>query len=232
MPKSQKLSEKSIRAIPPPVECINRTAVNRYQIRLTVASAASVGVVLVGGCSGSTPGTANPAPPGVSQSGPSTSTGSQNVEAPKVSTPLTVDKFLADPCSMLTPTQLSTMQLSQPKADSASSGIGCGWRFGDGYTAVSASFLTTVKDGLTNAYRQKGTGYYKDGYFEPTVVSGFPAVLANTADRRDQGQVTMLVGLSDQTEMLVLIQGTPGSNATTAATNVTKAILSTVQGAQ
>ncbi len=151
--------------------------------------------------------------------------------APKVSAPVNVDKFLADPCGMLTPAQLSALQLSQPKADKAASGAGCGWRFSDGYTAVSATFLTTVKNGLTNAYRQNASGYYENGYFEPTVVSGFPAVLANTADRRSQGQASMLVGVSDQTEMLVLIQGTPGSDATRAVTNVTRAVLSTMQGA-
>ncbi|WP_370648115.1 DUF3558 family protein [Amycolatopsis sp. FU40] len=202
------------------------------RFRVVLAGIAGVVAVSAGGCSEPTQGTASPTPSGTSQSGSPSSPGGEAAEAPKVPAPVNVDKYLADPCSMLTSAQLSALQLSQPKADSKSSGVGCGWRFSDGYTAVSATFLTTVKNGLTNAYRQKASGYYKDGYFEPTVVSGFPAVLANTADRRSQGQATMLVGVSDQTEMLVLIQGTPGSNATTAATNVTKAALSTMQGGQ
>ncbi|WP_338081110.1 DUF3558 domain-containing protein [Amycolatopsis nivea] len=200
------------------------------RFRLALAGIAGVVAVGVSGCSEPTQGTASPVPSGASQSGSPSSSGSDNVEAPRVAAPVNVDKYLADPCSMLTPSQLSALQLSQPEADKASSSVGCGWRFSDGYTAVSATFLTTVKNGLTNTYRQNAFGYYKDGYFEPTVVSGFPAVLANTADRRSQGQVTMLVGVSDQTEMVVLIQGSPGSNATTAATNVTKAVLSTMQG--
>lgn len=200
------------------------------RFRVVPAGFAGVVAVAVSGCSEPTQGTAGPLPSGAGQSGSPSSSGSETAEVPKVPAPVNVEKFLADPCSMLTSAQLSALQLSQPEADKASSSVGCGWRFSDGYTAVSATFLTTVKNGLTNAYRQKASGYYKDGYFEPTVVSGFPAVLANTADRRSQGQVTMLVGVSDQTEMLVLIQGAPGSNATTAATNVTKAVLSTMQG--
>ena len=200
------------------------------RFRLALAGIAGVVAVSVGGCSEPTQGAAGPTSSGANQSGSPSSSGSGTAEAPKVAAPVNVDKYLADPCSMLTPAQLAALQLSQPKADSASSGVGCGWQFSDGYTAVSATFLTTVKNGLTNAYRQNASGYYRSGYFEQTFVSGFPAVLANTADRRSQGQVTMLVGVSDQTEMLVLIQGTPGSNATTAATNVTKAVLSTMQG--
>lgn len=199
---------------------------------LALAGIAGVVAVAVSGCAEPTRGTASPTPSGARQSASPSSSGSETAEAPRVPASVKVDKFLANPCSMLTPAQLSALQLSQPMADSQSSGVGCGWRFSDGYTAVSATFLTTVKNGLTNAYQQNASGYYQDGYFEPTVVSGFPTVLANTADRRSQGQVTMLVGVSDQTEMLVLIQGTPGSNATTAVTNVTKAALSTMQGGQ
>ncbi|WP_235079522.1 DUF3558 domain-containing protein [Amycolatopsis orientalis] len=202
---------------------------NRYQFRLTVAAAASFGVAFIGGCGNSNPGTASPAS---GEAGPPASAGSRHVTAPKVATPLKIDKFLSDPCGMLTSTQLSSLQLSKAEAHSESTGIRCSWRFSDGYTAVSATFLTTVKDGLTNTYRQHATGYYRDGYFEPTVVNGFPAVMANTADRRKEGQASLIVGLSDQDEMLVLIQGVPGSNATTAATNVAKAVLSTVQGGQ
>nr|WP_275293494.1 DUF3558 family protein [Amycolatopsis sp. La24] len=202
------------------------------RFRVALAGIAGVAAVAVSGCSEPTQGTASPLPSGTGQSSSPSSPGSDTVEAPKVPAPVNVDKFLADPCSVLTSAQLSALQLSQPEADKASSSVGCGWRLSDGYTAVSATFLTTVKNGLTNAYRQNASGYYKNGYFEPTVVSGFPAVLANTADRRSQGQATMLVGVSDQTEMQVLIQGTPGSDATTAATNVTKAVLSTMQGGQ
>ncbi|ATY13996.1 DUF3558 domain-containing protein [Amycolatopsis sp. AA4] len=213
------------------MEYLHGVSVIFSRFRVAPAVIAGVVAVAVSGCSELTQGTAIPLPSSAVQDG-SPSPGNENVEAPKVPAPVNVDKFLADPCSMLTPAQLSALQLSQPGADKTSSSVGCGWRFSDGYTAVSATFLTTVKNGLTNAYRQNASGYYKDGYFEPTVVSGFPAVLANTADRRSQGQATMLVGVSEHTEMLVLIQGTPGSNATTAATNVTKAVLSTMQGGQ
>ncbi|WP_084470465.1 DUF3558 domain-containing protein [Amycolatopsis benzoatilytica] len=188
--------------------------------------------MLIGGCSGATPGTASPAPSANGQSQQSLPPATSAVQVPPVPSQLKVDKFLADPCSMLTAQQLSTLKLSKPERDSNSTGISCAWQFGDGYTNLSASFLTSVPNGLTNAYSQKAAGYYASGYFEPTSINGFPAVLADSRDRRDQGHISMLLGLSDKTEMLILIQASPGTNVKAGATNFAKAIVSTIQGAQ
>lgn len=113
---------------------------NFSRFRLVLVGIAGMVAVTAGACSQPTQGTASPTPSGSSQSGSPASSRSETAEAPKVPAPVNVDKFLADPCSMLTPAQLSALQLSQPKADKASSGVGCGWRFSDGYTPSARPF--------------------------------------------------------------------------------------------
>jgi Protein of unknown function (DUF3558) len=136
-------------------------------------------------------------------SSPATSAGNDTFGAPRVSNPLDATRFLTQPCTTLSQTQVSKFNISKPgESDTDSqiakaSGPGCSWK-ADGESARSygMSFLTGNKKGLSDIYRgQKQFNQF--AYFEETTVEGYPAVFADGTDGRAQGFCDIKVGISE-----------------------------------
>lgn len=122
--------------------------------------------------------------------------------APRVEHPLDATPFLAQPCAVLTATQLSTFGITKPGKPETTgplaekAGPMCTWRndvepsFG-----FDVGFLTGNKNGLADTYRGGEEAF--PGYFEPTTVDGYPAVFNDVVEHRDQGVCNLTVGISD-----------------------------------
>ena len=149
-------------------------------------------------------------------------------------TPLNAAKFIADPCLTLTQTQVQGFEGSWPGEPAGTSvGVGCLWHFGaNKLTGASVSFLPEITDGLTRIYRQNAADFYKDGYFSPLEIMGYPATYNEVADNRAGGQCGLTVGISDQSVFSVLVQGPAKTDGCKAAVNIAKAALQTIQGSQ
>jgi hypothetical protein len=198
-------------------------------------TAVALALLVLAGCSEETPGTAGPSVSGSTTDQPtsSTSKGSQ-AEAPAVKNPLHATKFVANPCLAVSPDQLQQFKTSKlgERYDSGD-GVACIWQLGtDGMTTGSVSFFPTITNGLTQVYKQNATNFFKDGYFSPLEVDGYPAAYNEVADNRDGGQCNLSVGISDQSIFSVLIQGQENTDGCKAALNLAKAALKTIQGGQ
>jgi hypothetical protein len=156
------------------------------------------------------------------------------VKAPTVKHPLDDSKFVADPCATLNQSQLQYFGVSgEGRRSEDSNGVGCLWSFGaTGKTSVGVSFVPQVKTGLSNTYQLNAAGVYKNGYFDPIEVDGYPAVYNFVGDLRPQGSCDLDVGISDQAFFGVHVLGQPGTDGCKAALSVAKAALQTIQGGQ
>nr|BFF02689.1 DUF3558 domain-containing protein [Streptoalloteichus tenebrarius] len=117
--------------------------------------------------------------------------------APRVSRPLSTEKFQQDPCGVLSPAQLRALNISKPgEPSSAAHGPSCVWRDSDGTSKMSLFGTFIVKgDGLPGLYARRGA--FK--VFEPLEIDGRPAVIANHSDDfRSKGKCDISVGLTDQ----------------------------------
>jgi hypothetical protein len=94
------------------------------------------------------------------------------------------------------------------------------------------SFIPSITNGLTNVYQQNAANFYKNGYFVPVEVDGYPAAYNEIVDLRSDGHCGLTIGYSDQSIFAVLVQGRTGTDGCKAALNVAKAVLHTVQGGQ
>jgi hypothetical protein len=181
----------------------------------TIVFGMAVAAALVAGCSskesGSPTGT-----PGGSGSQPtddptSTSNPGGSGGAPKVTDPLDASKFISQPCGAIAPDQLQALHLpvqGKPDTDSETAktaGPGCSWFDRDAGSGVEIGFLTANKNGLSDTYQ--GKDRFK-GYFEPTEVDGYPAVLNDIQDYRSDGTCNITVGISDTSEFRVGVQDT------------------------
>jgi hypothetical protein len=215
--------------------------VRTYRNHLISATVAVVILTLLQGCTTENGG--NPAPATTSGTQedldpPATSSapaGGSQVTAPRVATPLKGDKFTADPCSTLSTAQLTEFAIANPgEKTSNNDGTICNWQSGTSgqKTGIAVIFAPSVKNGLSNAYSLNSSGTYKDGYFEPTEISGYPAVYNDLSDQRASGTCNLTVGISDQSVFGVVVQGRAGTDGCKAASNVAKAVLQTIKGAQ
>lgn len=213
------------------------TVTKRKMLFHTVVYATALAALA--GCTQQTPGTAGPT---TSQPSASSTNGSQEptdstngaAKAPAVKKPLNVAKFVADPCLILTQQQQQEFIPARPgERNDDSISVGCHWQFGENNDiSVGIGFIRDQTDGLSRIYAGNADRSYKDGYFEPTEVSGFPAVFSAPVDERKVGTCNINVGVSDQIFFGLLIQGTPGTDACRRATNVAKAAIETIQGGQ
>ncbi|WP_091287969.1 DUF3558 domain-containing protein [Amycolatopsis xylanica] len=201
-------------------------------------AAALTALAMLTGCSAKEPGTASPTPnqPGSSAASPnqpSTSNGTDLSGAPPVKTPLNAAKFYADPCLTLTQAQLQSFNVSSnPRRLDSDHGVGCAWNFGaDGGVSAGVNFPKPEK-GLSLLYANKKDGTYRDGYFDETNVSGYPAIQYDSNDLRPDGDCTVAVGISDNLYLSVILQGPPGSDGCKRAMNVAKDVIATIQGGQ
>ncbi|MFB9305310.1 DUF3558 domain-containing protein [Kibdelosporangium philippinense] len=167
---------------------------------------------MASGCTTSQGGTPTPSSnTGSAAASTSATTSGNDSEAPRVSVPLDASKFLSQPCAILAPAQLKDLNLqAQGKPDTDSqiaktSGPSCSWRNSDA-SANSVSFTTGNKNGLSDTYRAHRQGQF-GGYFEPTDVTGYPAVFRDIKDFRNNGTCNLTVGISDTLTFLVTEQG-------------------------
>lgn len=180
------------------------------------------------------PSAAETTPASNSTSDPGSSGSTPAAAAPRVSRPLKVDKFTADPCLSLTATQLSDFSADpQGRRVETGNGIGCQWNAGaDKLTGIGANFYPKITDGLSHIYQQNAAGFFKGGYFQPTTINGYPATFNNVSDNRKGGDCSLTVAVSDQSIFDALILGKAGTDACKAAANVAKAVLQTIQEGQ
>ena len=208
-----------------------------FRTRFATTAGAVAIVALAAACTSESPGTATPVGTSSSSSAtaPESTTLGGGAEAPKVTHPLNAEKFVANPCSVLTQPQLTHFAVTgQGEQKTDSNGPRCQWTSGSAgsSTGITAFFTPAITNGLDNAYQLHKAGTYKDGYFDPLEVAGYPAVLNGLVDDRKEGHCTVTVGLSDQSIFSVAIQGQSGTDGCKAATNVAKAALQTIQGGQ
>jgi hypothetical protein len=146
--------------------------------------------VLLAGCSAATTGA--PAP----TTGTSTPTATDSGGAPKVAKPLNAAGSVATPCSSLTQAQLTNLGLAAARGHDASiTGVAiCSWTDDTTGDGIGISWQTGPGDGLATIYSERA----QQGYWQPTTVDTYPAVFADIADLRSQGDCSLDVGVNDQ----------------------------------
>ncbi|HEX3783338.1 MAG TPA: DUF3558 domain-containing protein [Pseudonocardiaceae bacterium] len=183
----------------------------------TVASLVA-SVVLLAGCSSPQQGSPEPATTGASDPPSSSSAGSSTTAtsaAPKVTNPLNASKFVANPCSSLTASDLPRLQESgaPPTVDNKGA-PGCIWNAADASSSTSINWLTPDTNGLSNEYAKRS----EDAYFIPTTIDGYPAVYSDTVDLRTSGECTLNVAVNDHLYFLSFYQLNTASDSPANAT--------------
>lgn len=157
------------------------------------------------GCGGKEAGHGSAIPNGTTQ--PLTSTSASAPPASgsadpglKVSDPLNTQALEANPCTEITSTQVTTFGLSAGTSRQTSTGPGCYWTLTAApHDRLDIGLVSINKTGINGVYANKA----KFEYFEPTQVSGYPAVYADQADQRSIGYCSLWIGVTDQLEVLV-----------------------------
>jgi hypothetical protein len=146
--------------------------------------------VLLAGCNATTTG----APAPTTRTSTPTATGSGG--APKVAKPLNGSGPAATPCSSLTQSQLTDLGITTVQGHDASiTGVAiCSWTDDTTGDGIGISWQTRLGDGLATLYSERA----QQGYWQPTTVDAYPAVFADLADLRSQGDCSLDVGVSDQ----------------------------------
>src|SRR5439155_19737108 len=104
----------------------------------------------------------------------------------------------------LTAQQTSELTISSNGgADTAPGGTTCNWKYGPNleYSVAVAYTVPDAKNGLQNLYDQKAAGFFKNGYFEPTTIDGYPGIYGSWGDDRKTGRCELAVGV-DETHIL------------------------------
>lgn len=153
----------------------------------------AVSTVMLAGCAAKLNGMPT-APPS-----PSAGAGAAQA-APRVADPLDATRFLAQPCELLTPTQLATFGVTRPGMPDVDSrlakqvGPSCLWH-ADPRTnsSIGVGFTLGNPNGLSDIYRVRK----RYAYFVEDVVDGYPAVFHDIDDGRESGVCNISVGISD-----------------------------------
>jgi hypothetical protein len=164
----------------------------------SVLGAAALAVVAAG-CTSDRRGSAVPA-----TAGNQSATGAQSTangttpgggSAPEVSHPLDASGLLKAPCSALTASDVAGLGVVSPiiAAHNGAEGADCGWTGTSGGT-VGVTWETVNTNGLADLYAKESTM----AYWQPTAVSGYPAVYGDALiDQRQQGDCVLNVAVSD-----------------------------------
>ncbi len=186
------------------------------------------------GCTSTANGTptAAPMPTSEEQTAPtSTTTPSEDNThgAPRVKHPLDATRFLPQPCAVLTPAQLATLDVTTPGkpqttgAIAEHAGPGCIWTAEEPHRTYDVGFLTGNKNGLSDTYRGSWPGY-----FEPTTVDGYPAVFNDGVDSRDTGVCNLTVGINDNLTFRTQ-QQSDGREACDGAMQLARMVIATIK---
>lgn len=154
--------------------------------------------------------------------------------APKVGRPLDATKYLKSPCSVLTSHQLARLDVDGPGNPDTSSGLAayggpsCAWSNREEANGIAIGFPVGNARGLADLYRGDAAGLFP--YFEPTEITGYPAVLADRSDRRADGFCQVAVGLSDKLTFIARKNNGDGFQSCSDAKQIAAAALRTVKG--
>ncbi len=114
------------------------------------------------------------------------------LKAPLVPKPLDVTALLADPCAAF------PMIWKPLNAKSTGTDPGCKVTNDAEPFAISVIFYPKITNGLNRIYELHNNQAWKNGYFEPTTISGHPAVYAAEQDNRPDGRCDLNVAVTDQ----------------------------------
>lgn len=202
--------------------------------RLTTLGCGAALVAALAGCTSAANGTPTAAPtptgdPQPTSEPPATTSSEEN--APRVEHPLDATKYLSQPCAVLTPTQLTSLSITTPGdpettgAVAEHAGPACTWITEEPERGnYHVGFMTGNKNGLSDTYRGSWPGY-----FEPTRVSGYPAVFNDVVDSRDTGRCVLTVGISDNLTFLAQLTSKPGHDACGGAMQVAEMVVATIK---
>jgi hypothetical protein len=200
-------------------------------IRLLVLAGAAVTLTLVSACTETTSGS-----PGTSGTSASTQTSGPS-SAPKVANPLPdVASYTDKPCDLVPAALVTQLGYSDPEPSDANGalGPGCGWI--DVRTAHGKNFNVAIgilngkgNGGIAKVYSLNGSLF---SFVEPTSdVSGYPAVYADTTDRRTQGKCALIVGVTDDVTFSVDTDGYSGAqDSCDTAKQIAAAVITKLQG--
>ncbi|WP_435061873.1 DUF3558 family protein [Amycolatopsis thermoflava] len=191
----------------------------------SLAALSTFAVVIAGAAACSDEGD-DPILPTTAPASTSTSSAGSSNSAPAVSEPLDEGKFLGDPCSSLTSSQKSDLGVEQQGRQAVEGG--CSWEFGPNSEWIVQVTYIRVAGGLANDYDKNATGAYKDGYFEPATVAGYPAAFSSLADFRPT-TCDLNVGLNSEAIFHVTVRGDATKDNCKAATNVAARVIDTIK---
>lgn len=178
--------------------------------------------------------TSEPGRPSSSSTGSAPSSDSDTYGAPRVENPLDATRFLNDPCSVLTPAQLTTFGVSRPGTGDTESPIAkaagpiCNWHADPGVdSTIGVTWQRGNKNGLADLYRMRDE---VTEYFIETTVSGYPAVFNSPVDSRNDGHCGIAVGVSDTLTFTASESGTlDAEGACARAKQVAAAVIVTMK---
>lgn len=156
-------------------------------------------------------------------------------KAPEVREPVDASSFGSNMCSVLTDEQKSKFEISRPASPREVNGDpSCSWSAlanGDLQIGVTLNMSLRDKGGLNNLYSLEESGQWKDGYFEPVEVSGYPGAYVSIHDARERGSCSLTVATTDNLSITVDIGDTKGDKESgcKAATNVAEAAIETIK---
>jgi len=168
-------------------------------------------VALLGACSGAAGGHAQPANTAPASDGrpvPSSST-QHTGRVPAVEEPLDVSTLHGDPCSALSQTQREELNLESGKVKEGKVGPYCKYRYGNGSgNSVTIGISGRLPQGLDSVYGKRKNLEV----FEPTDISGYPAVYAAQHDQQDDGMCQLYVGVTDTDVVRLVAQLYPDTD--------------------
>jgi len=175
-----------------------------------LGAAAVASVAVLSACSSETAGNPSTATP--RSAGSSSAAASTSQLAPKVPSALPTDALTTNPCSALSPAQVTKIGLTgagEMRQDDL--GPNCKWRSATSqFNVVYLSPMTINKNGLSDIYAAKANF----AYFEPTTVNGYPGVYASPTENRSGGDCQLWVGVTEQLSVSVSDQIGDGPNKT------------------
>jgi hypothetical protein len=159
-------------------------------------------------------------------------------DSPPVRDPLQANKFVADPCTSLTTTQLTELALGNGEKnrgdDAYESDTGCGYTAPGPKTSLTVyvNYYPEITNGLEHMYA--GHSGAPSRNWTPTTIDGYPAVVR--APTHDQTRCHVEVGISDTTYFNITYyfwntDDWDGRDTCAAATSVAAAVLATIKAA-
>jgi hypothetical protein len=149
-------------------------------------------------------------------------------KAPSIANPIAADQFVAEPCASLTAAQLTEIGAASGQVNNSDSGSACDWKVGVS-TVVRIGYLES-KTGLGNLYTLNDSDTWKDGYFEPLELQGYPAAYVSDSDGRLAGVCVLSVGIASKVVFTITATGRAGDDSCATAKTVASDVLTTIRG--